>query len=149
MFTNDLDIKFSRPGQSDTTIRFQIDNNSNTFNLSNIGTISSSISIDPENWIINKIGSIIESDALDLDENTLPITDQLRLSPNPSDGTFTIANLKESAKIRVYDLNGKTRREVQVQPNQLIDIKDLGSGYYVIEIQVDNTTKRLRLISFY
>lgn len=149
LFTNDLDIKFSRPGQSDTTIRFQIDNNSNTFNLSNIGTISSSISIDPENWIINKIGSIIESDALDLDENTLPITDQLRLSPNPSDGTFTIANLKESAKIRVYDLNGKTRREVQVQPNQLIDIKDLGSGYYVIEIQVDNTTKRLRLISFY
>ena len=100
------------------------------------------------NWIINKIGSIIESDALDLDENTLPITDQLRLSPNPSDGTFTIANLKESAKIRVYDLNGKTRREVQVQPNQLIDIKDLGSGYYIIEIQVDNTTKRLRLISF-
>jgi hypothetical protein len=148
LFTNDLDIKFSRPGQSDTTIRFQIDNNSNTFNLSNIGTISSSISIDPENWIINKIGSIIESDALDLDENTLPITDQLRLSPNPSDGTFTIANLKESAKIRVYDLNGKTRREVQVQPNQLIDIKDLGSGYYIIEIQVDNITKRLRLISF-
>ena len=148
LFTNDLDIKFERPGQSDTTIRFQIDNNSNTFNISNIGAISSSISIDPENWIINKIGTIIESNALHLNENIPSVNESLRLSPNPSNGTFTILHLKELAKLRVYDLNGKMRKELEVQPNQLIDIKELGNGTYIIEIQEDVNRKRLRLISF-
>ena len=148
LFTNDLDIKFSRLGQSDTTIRFQIDNNSNTFNISNIGAISSSISIDPENWIINKIGTIIESNALHLNENIPSVNESLRLSPNPSNGTFTILHLKELAKLRVYDLNGKMRKELEVQPNQLIDIKELGNGTYIIEIQEDVNRKRLRLISF-
>ena len=148
LFTNDIDVRFERPGQSDTTIRFQIDNNTNTFNISNIGTISSSISIDPENWIINKIGTIIESDALHLNENIPSVDESLRLSPNPSNGSFTILHLKELAKLRVYDLNGKMRKELEVQPNQLIDIKELGNGTYLIEIQQGCITKILRLISF-
>ena len=48
-FTNDLDIRFIRPGIGDTIIRFDVNANSNTFTISNIGTIASTILIDPEN----------------------------------------------------------------------------------------------------
>ncbi|MDB4649193.1 M1 family aminopeptidase [Crocinitomicaceae bacterium] len=144
-FTNDLDIRFIRPGIGDTIVRFDISGNSNTFTINNIGTIASSISVDPENWIINRIGSIVQSNELGLNE---PIMEnEISLHPNPSNGTFQIKNLKNKAEVKVYNLNGKVKKTLQVNPNELININDLNKGTYIIEIQLINNIKRLKIIS--
>ena len=144
-FTNDLDIRFIRPGIGDTIVRFDISGNSNTFTINNIGTIASSISVDPDNWIINRVGSVVQSNELGLNE---PINDdEISLHPNPSNGTFQIKNLKNKAEVKVYDLNGKVKKTLQVNPNELININDLNKGTYIIEIQLINNTKRLKIIS--
>lgn len=144
-FTNDLDIRFIRPGIGDTIVRFNISGNSNTFTINNIGTIASSISVDPENWIINRIGSIVQSNELGLNEPVME--DEISLHPNPSNGTFQIKNLKNKAEIKVYNLNGKVKKTLKVNPNELININDLNKGTYIIEIELINNIKRLKIIS--
>lgn len=52
-FTNPIDVRFVRAGIGDTIIRFDIGSNSELFTISNIGTITTSITIDPNNWVIN------------------------------------------------------------------------------------------------
>ena len=145
-FTNDLDIRFIRPGIGDTIVRFDISNNSQTFTISNIGTIASSILIDPENWIINQVGSINQSDELSLIENG-ENNMNLSIYPNPSFGTFQIHGLTQKAELTIYDLKGKERKKVSVLPNDIIDIKNLGEGSFIIEIQLLNNKKRFKIIT--
>lgn len=145
-FTNDLDIRFIRPGIGDTIVRFDVNDNSNTFTVSNIGTIASSILIDPENWIINQVGSIVQSDELsfiEAEQNNL----NLSIYPNPSRGTFQINGLAEKAELTIYDLKGKERKNISVLPNEIIDIKNLGEGSYIIEIQLHNNIKKFKIIT--
>jgi aminopeptidase N len=145
-FTNDLDIRFIRPGIGDTIVRFDVSANSNTFTVSNIGTIASSILIDPENWIINQVGSIVQSNELsfiDPEENNLTLS----IYPNPSRGTFQINGLAQKAELTIYDLKGKERKKASVLPNEIIDIKYLGKGSYIIEIQLYNNLKRFKIIT--
>ena len=145
-FTNDLDIRFIRPGIGDTIVRFDVNDNSNTFTVSNIGPIASSILIDPENWVINQVGSIVQSDELsfiEAEQNNL----NLSIYPNPSHGTFQINGLAEKAELTIYDLKGKERKNISVLPNEIIDIKNLGEGSYIIEIQLHNNIKKFKIIT--
>ena len=145
-FTSDLDVRFQRLGLPDTTIRFSISSNNEVFNIDGIGSITGVISIDPENWIINESGSITGNDITGLN----PVTDveKIYFSPNPSDGVFYIENLNSLAHIIVRDMNGKIRKQKDVLPGELIDIKELGKGSYLIELQTYKDVKRLKLITF-
>ena len=145
-FTSDLDVRFQRLGLPDTTIRFSISSNNEVFNIDGIGSITGVISIDPENWIINESGSITGNDITGLN----PVTDveKIYFSPNPSDGVFYIENLNSLAHIIVRDMNGKIRKQKDVLPGELIDIKELGKGSYLIELQTSKDVKRLKLITF-
>jgi len=73
--------------------------------------------------------------------------DKISLHPNPSNGTFQIKNLKNKAEVKVYNLNGKVKKTLQVNPNELININDLNKGTYIIEIELINDIKRLKIIS--
>ena len=145
-FRSDLDVRFQRLALPDTTIRFSITSNNEVFNIDGIGSITGVISIDPENWIINESGSITGNDITGLD----PVSEieKIHFSPNPSDGVFYIENLNSPAHIIVRDMNGKIRKQTDVLPNEPIDIKELGKGTYVIELQISKDIKRLKLITF-
>lgn len=145
-FTSDLDVRFQRLGLPDTTIRFSISSNNEVFNIDGIGSITGVISIDPENWIINESGSITGNDITGL--NPLTDVEKIYFSPNPSDGVFYIENLNSLAHIIVRDMNGKIRKQKDVLPGELIDIKELGKGSYLIELQTSKDVKILKLITF-
>ena len=146
-FTNDLDVKFQRIGLPDTTIRFSISSNSELYTITNIGQINGSITMDPDNWIINANGSIIETNTLnsEIDQTS---TSNLYISPNPSNGIFSIHNLNTRAEITVRDMNGKIRENIEFNPGDFIDIKKLGKGTYIIDIQINKSIKRIKIIHY-
>ncbi|NBW60045.1 MAG: hypothetical protein EBR41_05715, partial [Crocinitomicaceae bacterium] len=106
-FTNPIDLRFIRQGMSDTLIRFNVTSNSQQFYISNFGTLSSTISVDPQNWIINNLGTIIQDNSLvnltEVNENNIVLT----IVPNPNNGIFTIGNQQANCWVSVFNMQGK------------------------------------------
>lgn len=144
-YTNPIDLKFTRPGAPlDTTIRFQINSNSNTFTIQNIGTINNSITIDPSNWVINNNGGVIQDNSLTLIENKQDI---ISVYPNPSQGDFSILNITEPVWVDIYDMKGHLLVSKWVYLNDIISVKEFGKGTYLLKIHGDYS-QTLRLVSY-
>jgi len=147
-FTNDIQLFFNRIGQTDTIIRFPITSNSEFFTIPNLGILSSTstITVDPSNWVINNTGTIVQDNSLAVSDITK--NEDILISPNPNSGIFTIANLNEKAQINVIDMFGKIVKKVDFEPSSFLNIKDLESGNYLLEILLPSNQKRLKLIQF-
>ena len=149
-FTNPIDLRFTRQGMSDTLIRFDVVSNSQQFYISNFGTLSSTITVDPQNWIINNIGTIIQDNSLvnltEVNENNTALT----IVPNPNNGIFTIGNQQANCWVSVFNMQGKNILNKQLAPNEVIDLQDFGKGTYLLEIKKSENSeaKTLKLISF-
>lgn len=144
-FTNPISLKIARQGLPDTTIRFDITANSNDFTINNLGTISNNIIVDPQNWVINDFGSVVQDNTLSLDETLTE--ESIAVVPNPSNGIFTLHGLTESVFLQLYGMNGKMVKEMTVEPNQLIHVNDLPKGTYLISMTHSKGNKTLRLIT--
>ena len=134
-FTNPIDLKFTRPGNSDTTIRFDITSNANTFQISGIGTINNSIVIDPSNWIVNQNGTIVMNELLDI--TSLNTEQGITLYPNPSTDEIRIQQLVSPATYTIYDMFGKVQQNGTASNNQTISLKSLMAGSYLMLIDTD------------
>jgi aminopeptidase N len=147
-FTNPIDIKLNRAAAPDTIIRFPITSNTELFTISNIGplSISATAIVDPNNWIMNKVGTVTQDNSLEIVEEIEQ--KNIFISPNPSGGIFTINNLEFNASLRVIDMKGNTVSNLKVQPGELIDLSRLEKGTYLIEISLPNGNKRLKLVQF-
>jgi aminopeptidase N len=149
-FTNPIDLRFIRQGMSDTLIRFDVASNSQQFYISNFGTLSSTITVDPQNWIINNLGTIIQDNSLvnlnEVNENNTTLT----IVPNPNNGIFTIGNQQANCWVSVFNMQGKNILNKQLAPNEVIDLQDFGKGTYLLEIKnsENSEAKTLKLISF-
>lgn len=147
-FTNDIEIFFNRIGQPDTVIRFPISTNLELFTIQNLGTLSttSTINIDPNNWVINNVGTIVQDNALSIDE--VAKSDDILITPNPNNGIFSIRNLDSKALINVYDMNGRVVKKVDFEPNLPINLTEFEKGNYLLEIILPGDLKRIKLIHF-
>ena len=149
-FTNPIDLRFIRQGMSDTLIRFNVASNSQQFYISNFGTLSATITIDPQNWIINNLGTIIQDNSLVNLTEVLENNTALTIVPNPNNGIFTIGNQQANCWVSVFNMQGKNILNKQLAQNELIDLQDFGKGTYLLEIKnsVNSEAKTLKLISF-
>ncbi len=129
-FTNPLEIKFARSGQSDTTIRFDISSNLNQFFVPAIGTVTNISAIDPSNWIINKVGTTNH------DVNFLAgLEEQMNVSsiqlfPNPSNSLITI-QASQNCELSIYSTEGKTIGNHLVDGKLSLDISAYRNGNYL------------------
>ncbi|MBU3660417.1 MAG: T9SS type A sorting domain-containing protein [Flavobacteriales bacterium] len=145
-FTNPIDVRIFRQGQTDTIIRFEIASNTELFVIPNFGTATGSMAIDPKNWIVNKVGTITMDNTIGLTENQ--VSKELQIVPNPNNGVFSISNLEVIAQIEVYQMNGKKVLSKTYSPNEQIDLRAFGKGTYLVEIQTQKGSRRLKLVSF-
>ena len=134
-FTNPIDLKFTRPGNTDTTIRFDITSNANIFQLNGIGTINNSIAIDPSNWIVNQNGTIVMNELLEI--TSLTNEHAITLYPNPSSDEIRIQQLVGPATYIIYDMHGKVQQKGTVVNNQAISLKSLMDGAYLMRIETE------------
>jgi aminopeptidase N len=149
-FTNPIDLRFIRQGMNDTLIRFDVASNSQQFYISNFGTLSSTITVDPQNWIINTLGTIIQDNTLVNLTEVMENNTALTIVPNPNNGIFTIGNQQANCWLSVFNMQGKNILNKLLAPNELIDLQDFGKGTYLLEIKnsVNSEAKTLKLLSF-
>ena len=145
-FTNPLEIKFSRSGLSDTTIRFDINSNSNQFFIENIGLVTAVVSIDPNNWIINNAGIPVNDPTFvayaDLSESN--INEEISIFPNPTENQISINMINQGNYIlNVFDPKGRMILTENFKDNYFLNIENFTSGSYLFEVISENDTKQI------
>lgn len=150
-FTNPLEIRFSRSGQADTVIRFNINSNLNQYVIPNVGTITGVSAIDPNNWIINRFSTNTYDptfiEYVNLEENALD--ESLMIYPNPVKNTATIQMSVDGAyTLNVYNALGKLIAKNDFTRITQLDSVNFSNGTYIIEVtnQQSGTTNRKILI---
>jgi hypothetical protein len=87
--------------------------------------------------------------AIDMVEVTVDFVTELKeiekeiyLFPNPANGFLNIefTNTFKPKNARIYSIDGKLRREINIEIDSKIDIEYLESGLYLIMFQVGNQT---------
>lgn len=129
-FTNPIDLKFVRPGNADTTIRFNITGNSNLFQINGIGTINNSITIDPNNWVLNQNGSVTMNQVLNLEAINEPIG--MSLFPNPVQDQLTLLNVPQNSSYRLYDMFGRMKLSGKAINGEALSVSALSPGTYLL-----------------
>ncbi len=69
--------------------------------------------------------------------------------PNPASEHFTISSFtKEIQNLRIVDLTGKEvlNQKMYNTQKESVDLRNFSPGIYVVEVQIENRTTRLRLI---
>ena len=145
-FTNPLEVKFSRIGAPDTTIRFDITGNNSQFFIPNIGNVSNVVSIDPNNWIINDVGTIDEDPSFVVGVQEIEV-DFYSIYPNPSSGEYTIStNDNGLQEIILLDTKGRTIIKDSFNFNYSVDITTQENGYYILQLIDASGNKRIKTI---
>jgi aminopeptidase N len=146
-FTNPLEIKFSRTGLADTTIRFDIQSNDDNFVIQNMGSVSNILSIDPNNWIINRAGSIVYDNNFLASTETINKSDLIDIYPNPNNGIFTIST-KDAGNytVDILDTKGRIIAQKTFKQNIQIDLSKEIKGLYLIQINSTSGNQTIRKI---
>lgn len=135
-FTNPIEISFSRNGMSDTTIRFDVTSNLSQFYVPNVGEITDVLLIDPNNWIINRISTILEDPTFVAEIVECPEKVELSVFPNPVDDNLNITmDVKGDYVVRILDAKGKFISEKAFTDSCNISTKEFASGSYILEIR--------------
>lgn len=131
-----------KSASGDTIVKVRQTANSNTFKIHTHKTITN-IEVDPNNWVLNKVGSII----LEVDE---PNTINFSISPNPcKDKIQLVINKFErfDYMAHIMDLTGKILLEEKItQPNTTIDIQSLAKGIYLLKIANEKSLSVQKII---
>lgn len=146
-FTNPIDIRFSRQGQTDTIIRFNINSNTEQFSIYNIGTLTGSFGIDPKNWIINKNGAITQDPNLQVGLMSSPQNTNMTIFPNPSNGEFTVQNLPLNAStFELFDSSGRFISATKATKDGLVRLNFLSDGTYIFSMVLSDGQRKTSMI---
>ncbi|HXS36471.1 MAG TPA: M1 family aminopeptidase [Flavipsychrobacter sp.] len=142
LFATPLEIQLSS-SSGDTVVRVYNDEASQLYNFTWDKTIDS-IAIDPNNWILNKVGTISEDTTLgvqQLKKNTI------RVYPNPSNDNWQVDNLQNGSVIILTNVQGQIIWKERVNASSItIPCKDLANGSYFLQVDIDGSTLLRQLI---
>ena len=145
-FSIPLELRFTRNGLPDTIVRVEISDNTDQFYLSGLGTVTSLTTIDPNNWIINKNGTIIQDPTFTASTENITTSDGLRIYPNPSAREINISWDEEVSALRIMDSKGQIVQIIDQPMVTPVRIEGLKSGMYILEITSKNATRTQRRI---
>lgn len=124
-----LELKLNFGAGVDTTIRVPI-----TSNLTQIQTTITDpvilISIDPDNWILNRVGSI------SVGTSELQNEMELVVGPNPVVNNLHISLNEDSSSLKeisILDLSGREIYHTSSNSSTTLDVSNLESGYYLVQ----------------
>lgn len=144
-FTNDLDVTFSRTGAADTTIRLKITGKSTRISLNGFNNALNLKSIDAQNWITNKQGSIVK-DANMVVSVAAANAPLIEVFPNPVSDKLIIRDKENLVTSYVLiDPKGKVVANEMVS-GSTVDFSSYSTGTYLIQLNKKDGTFVRRVV---
>jgi hypothetical protein len=142
-------------GTPDAAVRFFDNNTPFSAAAWYNGDLVNSNSFDPLEVSSNMPqGSGITPGNINIPNNGIGINDlivsNLTIYPNPSEGVINIdgLNLNESSLLSVYSIDGRLVRQLELT-NSTVDLTNLDSGLYWVELRTNREVKRAQLVLSY
>ncbi|OJV27536.1 MAG: hypothetical protein BGO32_02865 [Bacteroidetes bacterium 37-13] len=136
VFTNDLELLFSRSTGTDTVMRFSIDGAQTQIAFPNTNNFTGVKKIDPRNWIINKEKPIVKDSTFTVTTAIkTPTLNDFEVYPNPTSG---IVNLKMNTSgdyhFALLDMKGKVVQQGSFTSDTNFDISQFTQGMYLLQV---------------
>ena len=127
--------------EGDTTIKMYHDSNFEQVTVPISGQVIA-IFVDPDNWVLNKVGSI----TVGIEETENPVF--FTFGPNPATESIKLfmANTTEEVSINIVDIMGKLMLETTASGETItVNTSELPQGSYIIRIHdgEDSYTRRM------
>lgn len=91
-------------------------------------------------WIVK-----LNPDAMSV--NDIKTTENLSIYPNPVKDMITInGNLAKNTKAFIYDINGQIVKQINEINNQMIEVENLATGSYILEIIQNHKKQSIKFI---
>ena len=146
-FTNPLEIRFSGSFGYDTTVRVDINSNLEQYVFTDMGNVNNLANIDPNNWIINEVGTIVKDLTLTTSIDDLTTIADYVISPNPSNGNYLIeTEMTGSHVYRIYDTRGRLVQEGNFSSSKQIDLTSEMNGNYIMQLTAENGDARVKIL---
>jgi hypothetical protein len=147
-FTNPIQMRFTRSGMSDTIIRFDITDNLDQFYIPNVGVVTNLATVDPNNWVVNKVGMKIYDPNFILGISSVDANSSVAVYPNPTSDIVKIDLPKQGNNdhLKVMDLNGRLLEKVVLNESTEISLAKYVSGTYLFIIESNGTIIKVERI---
>lgn len=138
-FTHPIDLFFIRSNMPDTTIRVNINANTQQVIIPNMPNVVQLNQVDPDNWVVNGTGTLVrdQSFVASLDNNE---SVKVNVYPNPSKGIYniTLDNKEQNTNYKVFTLDGKIISSGSLHHKGKLNISNEKDGYYLLKISDQN-----------
>lgn len=129
--------------QGDTTVRIYVGQNNQQF-IFNWDNPIQSIDIDPNQWILNAVGSVTPNPNL-VGLQTSAIDAKLNIYPVPATNQLTVSAVKAIKDIRLFDMTGRAIASyTSTGENTMLDISNLSAGAYIIEVSFNDVAGTIK-----
>lgn len=134
LFITDVDYRISRTAKPDTIVRLFHGQAIENYTIALTGSVTS-IGVDPNNWILNKVGTNtkdITLSAMEFEQDA-PL---IFVGPNPTSDALNIYLYKnDQALVEVIDITGKMMLSQTINTQAEFDISKFANGIYTITIK--------------
>jgi aminopeptidase N len=143
-FNTPLELKLKSPtGDTVVKVNFNAANKTYTFSWDKS---MNGVAIDPNNWILNKTGTIVKDPALAINELQ---ASSFVVYPNPTNNVWNVKNLPEGCDMILSDLSGRVLLNIKSgnKKETSIDSKSLPNGIYLLRISKEGySSEALKLV---
>ena len=131
---------------ADSPIEAFVRNDSLIVNSNEVGNFEAEITVkfNSNGKIVTRNVSV-SSDSLDTSIENATISNAISVYPNPAVSTINI-NTDKTAKVKMYGTNGNLVKVVTVNAGEPIDVTDIPSGIYLMDIEIEGNTNKIKII---
>ncbi len=134
LFMTHVDYRITRSAMPDTIVRLYHGQTVENYTIALTGSVTS-IGVDPNNWILNKVGTNtkdINLSASELDANSVMVF----VGPNPTSDALNIyMNNNDKASVEIIDITGKLMLTQSFETHTEFDISKFANGIYTVTIK--------------
>ena len=137
LFITHVDYRISRTAKPDTIVRLFHGQAVENYSFALTGTVTS-IGIDPNNWILNKVGTIVKdvtTGSVELENSGVSVF----VGPNPTSDVLNIYMYNhDKADVEIFDAAGKLILKQHFNGQVEFDISKYANGIYMVNIINDS-----------
>ena len=134
LFMTHVDYRISRTAKPDTIVRLYHGQTVENYTLALTGTVTS-VGVDPNNWILNKVGTIVKdvtTGGVELENADASVF----VGPNPTSDVLNIYMYKnEKVTAEIFDVTGKLVLTQSFDTHVEFDISKFANGIYTVSIK--------------